>query len=183
MKQWPKVGSKVTFKGAKNFWFTSVMNYANGALKVGEQYTISKLELLSSWCKINLEEFPDKIFSLSFFDYEFLIMNTPTLEQKVEQYEKFLHNINMMLIASNSKGVQKLIDHADSWSYSHRVGNGEITEEQQQELINRAFWNLNNIEALPAKARELVQRVDHTEKYEFTSLEELRDRNKERNNL
>mgnify|MGYP000037935717 CR=1 FL=1 len=41
----------------------------------------------------------------------------------------------------------------------------------------------HEIETLPAKVRELVQRVDHTEKYEFTSLEELRDRNKERNNL
>jgi hypothetical protein len=40
---------------------------------------------------------------------------------------------------------------------------------------------LKHQEALPAKLRELVQRVDHTEKYEFTSLEELRDRNKERN--
>ena len=70
---------------------------------------------------------------------------TPTLKQKVEQYELFLHNINMMLVSGSIKGVQKLIDHADSWSYSHRVGNGELTEEQQQELINRAFWNLNNI--------------------------------------
>jgi hypothetical protein len=41
----------------------------------------------------------------------------------------------------------------------------------------------HEIETLPAKVRELVQRVDHTEKYEFTSLEELRDRNKERNKL
>ena len=146
MKQWPKVGSKVTFKGAKNFWFTSVMNYANGALKVGEQYTISKLELLSSWCKINLEEFPDKIFSLSFFDYEFLIMNTPTLEQKVEQYEQFLHDINMMLIVGNTEGIQRLINNADRWSYMHRVGNGELSEEEQQKLIDKAFWNLINID-------------------------------------
>ena len=44
-------------------------------------------------------------------------MKTPTLEEKVEQYEQFLHNINMMLIASNTEGIQKLID--------------------------KAFWNLN----------------------------------------
>jgi exopolyphosphatase/pppGpp-phosphohydrolase len=71
---------------------------------------------------------------------------TPSLEEKVKQYEDFLHNINMMLVSGSIKGVQKLIDHADSWSYSHRVGNGELTEEEQQELINRAFWNLNNID-------------------------------------
>jgi hypothetical protein len=28
----------------------------------------------------------------------------------------------------------------------HRISNGELSEEQQQELINRAFWNLNNID-------------------------------------
>jgi hypothetical protein len=70
---------------------------------------------------------------------------TPTLEEKVKQYEDFLHNINMMLIASNSKGVQKLINNADCWSYMHRVSNGELSEEEQQKLINKAFWNLNNI--------------------------------------
>lgn len=28
MKQWPKVGNKVTFKGAEHFWFKNVTNYA-----------------------------------------------------------------------------------------------------------------------------------------------------------
>jgi hypothetical protein len=70
---------------------------------------------------------------------------TPTLEQKVEEYERFLHNINLMIVCHKYKAIQQLVDNADSWSYSHRVGNGELTEEQQQELINRAFWNLNNI--------------------------------------
>jgi hypothetical protein len=51
----------------------------------------------------------------------------------------------MMLIASNSKGVQKLIDNADRWSYMHRISNGELSEEEQQKLIDKAFWNLNNI--------------------------------------
>ena len=73
-------------------------------------------------------------------------MKTPTLEEKVEQYEQFLHNINMMLIASNTEGIQKLIDNADRWSYMHRVGNGELSEEEQQKLIDKAFWNLNNID-------------------------------------
>ena len=70
-------------------------------------------------------------------------MKTPTLEEKVEQYEQFLHNINMMLIVGNTVGIQKLIDNADRWSYMHRVGNGELSEEEQQKLIDKAFWNLN----------------------------------------
>ena len=70
-------------------------------------------------------------------------MKTPTLEEKVEQYEQFLHNINMMLVASSTEGIQKLIDNADRWSYMHRIGNGELSEEEQQKLIDKAFWDLN----------------------------------------
>ena len=70
-------------------------------------------------------------------------MRTPTLEEKVEQYEQFLHNINMMLVASNTEGIQRLIDNADRWSYMHRVSNRELSDEEQQKLIDKAFWDLN----------------------------------------
>ncbi len=98
---------------------------------------------------VEVKELKSEIFKLKHPEdvkrVQSYLLNTPSLEEKVKQYEDFLHNINMMLVSGSIKGVQKLIDHADSWSYSHRVGNGELTEEQQQELINRAFWNLNNI--------------------------------------
>ena len=52
-------------------------------------------------------------------------MKTPTLEEKVEQYEQFLHNINMMLIASNTEGIQRLIDktfwNLNKFYTSHKV--------------------------------------------------------------
>jgi hypothetical protein len=51
----------------------------------------------------------------------------------------------MMTISGNGSGIRTLLNNADSWSYAHRVGNGELTEEQQQEIINRNFWNLNNL--------------------------------------
>jgi hypothetical protein len=71
---------------------------------------------------------------------------TPTLKQKVAQYEEFLHKINTMIVCCDSKSLQKLINNADSWSYSFRRGNGELSEKEQQELVNQAFWKLNNIE-------------------------------------
>jgi hypothetical protein len=105
MKQWPKLGSKVAYKGiTQPFWFTNIVKDANELLEVGKEYTISKLELASSWCAVILDEFPDKKFSLSWFDYE-----------------------------------------------------KELTTEEIMK-IERDVWN--------------------TVKYEFTSLEELRDRNK-----
>ncbi len=71
MKQWPKVGSKITYKGAnKHFWFTNIIENAEKNLEIGKEYTVSKLHLASSWCGVELEEFGDMEFSLSFFSYE-----------------------------------------------------------------------------------------------------------------
>ena len=86
MKQWPKIGSKVTFKGTpKHFWFTNILKDANDLLEVGKEYTISQLKLASSWCGVRLEEFPDKLFALHFFSYE----NELTTEEvrKIERFE------------------------------------------------------------------------------------------------
>ena len=69
-------------------------------------------------------------------------MKTPTLKQKVAQYENFLHKINMCCISGNNDGIRELVENADNWSYSHRICNGEISDRKQQQLINNAFWKL-----------------------------------------
>jgi hypothetical protein len=69
-KQWPKVGSKVTFIGVHKFWYTNIVKDANELLEIGKEYTISKIELASSWCCVKLEEFSEKKFALSFFNYD-----------------------------------------------------------------------------------------------------------------
>jgi len=85
MKQWPKINSKVTFKGTHMFWFVNIVKDANELLEVGKEYTITKLELASSWCAVILEEFPDHKFSLSFFDYVEEL--TTEEQQSIEKYE------------------------------------------------------------------------------------------------
>ena len=73
-------------------------------------------------------------------------MNTPTTEDKIKQYEEFLHNINLMMTFGSNERIKKLLKNADNWSYAHRAGNGETSEEDQQEYINRAFWKLNDLD-------------------------------------
>ena len=70
---------------------------------------------------------------------------TPTFKEKVKQYEEFLHNLNMMQISCNASGIRALLSNADNWSYSHRIGNGELSEKEQQQIINKAFWKLNDL--------------------------------------
>ena len=71
-------------------------------------------------------------------------MKTPTLRQKVDQYESFLHKINMFIVSCNNDGIKELVENADIWSYSHRVGNGELSDKKQQQAINNAFWKLSD---------------------------------------
>lgn len=73
-----------------------------------------------------------------------IYMGTPTLKEKVEMYERFLHKINVCVITGNSVGIQELVSNADDWSYMHRCGNGELSERGQRELINKKFKKLCN---------------------------------------
>jgi len=69
-------------------------------------------------------------------------MKSPTIEEKVEMYENFLHKINMCCVSMNNNAIKELVENADIWSYNHRRGNGELSEEEQQKLIDSAFWKL-----------------------------------------
>lgn len=67
---------------------------------------------------------------------------TPSLLEKIELYERFLHKINAFVTICDHEGVKEMVSNADAWSYAHRKGNGELTDEQQQDIINKAFWTL-----------------------------------------
>lgn len=73
------------------------------------------------------------------------MIKTPTDKEKIEMYEGFLHDLNMYCVCCSHDKIQQLVSNADSWSYMHRVGNGMMTEEEQQECINRAFWKLRKV--------------------------------------
>jgi hypothetical protein len=69
-------------------------------------------------------------------------MKTPNQKEKIEMYEAFLHKINSFIVSCNNDGIRELVENADNWSYCHRVGNGELSDRVQQQLINNAFWKL-----------------------------------------
>lgn len=81
-------------------------------------------------------------------------MKTPTLKQKVNQYESFLHKINMYCISGNNNGIRELVKNADNFSYSHRVGNGELSDKKQQQAIDNAFWKLLDTPETDAVTKE-----------------------------
>jgi hypothetical protein len=69
-------------------------------------------------------------------------MKTPSQKEKIAMYESFLHKINTFVILVDNEGIKELVTNADNFSYAHRRGNGELSDRQQQRLINSAFWKL-----------------------------------------
>lgn len=71
-------------------------------------------------------------------------LRTPTLKEKVAVYESLLHNIQMNAeVNMNEAAIKELIRRVCAWSYAHRSGNGELSEKQQQERIDHAFWRFD----------------------------------------
>lgn len=67
----------------------------------------------------------------------------PTLKEKIEVYEELLHKIQLHReVTMNNAAIIRLLDKICAWSYSHRSGNGELSEKEQQSRIDHAFWNL-----------------------------------------
>jgi len=68
------------------------------------------------------------------------------LLEKVQKYEEFLHSLQLNAeVILNSDNVRQLIGNACRWSYAHRVGNGELSYEEQDKIISQAFEKLCEI--------------------------------------
>lgn len=75
---------------------------------------------------------------------------TDSLHRKVQVYENFLHLLQMYAeVTMNPDKVRRLIERACSWSYAHRQGNGELSEEEQHALVEDAFEKLCDIDSTP----------------------------------
>jgi hypothetical protein len=65
------------------------------------------------------------------------------LRNKVNTYEDILHKIQMNAdVVMNPGKVEKLIKGICDWSYAHRSGNGELSEQEQDERIALALNTL-----------------------------------------
>jgi hypothetical protein len=66
----------------------------------------------------------------------------PTDAEKIKMYENFLHRISLYCTCGNNDAIRKLVQNADSWSFAHRQGNGELSDEEQEQIVSVRFWSL-----------------------------------------
>lgn len=69
----------------------------------------------------------------------------PTLREQVTAFHKIMHAFNCVANGGRSDHVHAIVSAMSEWSYSHRVGNGELGEREQQRRVNRAFWHLDYV--------------------------------------
>jgi len=70
-------------------------------------------------------------------DYYFKLLD------KVKVYEGLFHKINLYLLVG--KDLTEILMAIDRWSYAHRFGNGMLTQEEQQEVIDKVFEQIRNL--------------------------------------
>jgi hypothetical protein len=69
----------------------------------------------------------------------------PTTAEKLQMYEQLLHDIQLFAeVTMDNDKIVKLIRNICSWSYAHRVGNGEYSEEEQDAIVAKAFKKLRD---------------------------------------
>jgi len=61
------------------------------------------------------------------------LKKSPTPQEKIEQYEKFLHKINSCMLSFDSNSINELLENADVWSYLNK---------NNKDNKNEAFWKL-----------------------------------------
>ncbi len=69
-----------------------------------------------------------------------------SLNEKVIMYETLLHKIQLHAdVTMNGVKLGQLIRNICDWSYAHRVGNGQYSDEEREEIIKAAFDKLLEI--------------------------------------
>lgn len=70
-----------------------------------------------------------------------------TDKEKIKIYEELLHRIQIYAeVTMDNEKLSKLLRNICNWSYSHRVGNGCLTQEEQNELIKESFEKLLRVD-------------------------------------
>ena len=70
---------------------------------------------------------------------------TMTCEEKLRIYERVFHTISYCVTAMNHHRIKNIVDLIHNWSYSHRYGNGELSEEEVEANILKALEKLKNV--------------------------------------
>ena len=62
-----------------------------------------------------------------------------TNDHRRQVYERFLHRVALYVDVYDGKKISEAITLIHNWSYSHRSGNGELSDYEQQKRIDHVI--------------------------------------------
>ena len=75
-----------------------------------------------------------------------LFPDRPTTSEKLKVYESLLHKIQLnAAVTMNQQKMQEIISAICMWSYEHRAGNGEKSQDDMETAIIYAFNKLRDL--------------------------------------
>lgn len=69
-------------------------------------------------------------------------LKKPTLKRQVDIFHKFMNIVNIASISGKSDRLKLCLEKMNNWSYAHRMGNGQFTDSEQDQLVYHAFEEL-----------------------------------------
>ena len=73
-----------------------------------------------------------------------------TDKERFVNIQAFLHYLALGLQLGNAKIVNEGLATIHDWSYAHRCGNGENSDVQQQEIIDRFYQKMKDFQNAPS---------------------------------
>jgi hypothetical protein len=67
-----------------------------------------------------------------------------TQKQRLLTYERFMHTMSMHVVTMNQDKIRQGVMLIDSWSYAHRVGNGELGPRAQQQCVDNVVRKMES---------------------------------------
>lgn len=64
--------------------------------------------------------------------------------ERLKIYEQFFHQINVYCVTMNQEKVAEAVALIDKWSYAHRMGNGELTDQEQKKVVESVIEKMRN---------------------------------------
>lgn len=66
-----------------------------------------------------------------------------TEKEELALFRQLMHRIQMhYAITMDSEKVMEMLNLIAGWSYAHRVGNGQLTDEEQQHRVDNALCSI-----------------------------------------
>lgn len=65
--------------------------------------------------------------------------------EKTSIYESIFHHMQYCMVSGNDDRIREILQIISDWSYSHRAGNGELTDKEIKRNVNKQIERMRGM--------------------------------------